>query len=213
MQGCKSLYKLIVTVMLLLCTIRVGGHPRPSTSKSLKYATHAASSLCVPCTGLGSVVNITAVSLLFCLISSFSTRCCARQGRSLKDSGRDCVEYADPRCGIDGGDDRGESDLSADDAGAVPLLWSWGRYADGRRFRRDCDSGVSINMIEGPAPSSVAIWALGRVRELNFWLEAWRDKIGRSLALPRCVVFVGESGAMVGDSRSAEKRSSSFGGC
>lgn len=90
-------HRLIVTVMLLLCTIKHGGQPRPRTSKSLTYAMQASSSVCVPCAGLGSVVNITAVSLLFCLISSFSIRCCARHGKSLNDNGRACVEYVDPR--------------------------------------------------------------------------------------------------------------------
>ena len=40
----------------------------------------------VPSSGMGKVVNSTTVSLLFCCISSLMMRCCARQGRSLKDS-------------------------------------------------------------------------------------------------------------------------------
>lgn len=57
----------------------------------------ASSLLQVPSTGLGSVVNITAVSSLCCLINSFRMRCWARQGRSLKLIGRFCVEYVEPR--------------------------------------------------------------------------------------------------------------------
>lgn len=59
--------------------------------------------------------------------------------------------------------------------------------------------GVSINMIEGPAPSWEATWETGTGLELNFWLEAWRDKIGRSLAPLICDGFVGESCDLLGD--------------
>lgn len=45
----------------------------------------------VPSTGLGKVVKTTAVSSEFCRISSLRIRCCARHGRSLKESGiADC---------------------------------------------------------------------------------------------------------------------------
>ena len=90
-------HKLIVTVILLLCTIKTGGHPLQSTSKSLKYPALASALLLVPSSGLGNVVNITAVSLLCRLISSFRIKCWARHGKSLKDNGRAWVEYVDPR--------------------------------------------------------------------------------------------------------------------
>lgn len=84
----KEDYRFIVTVILLLCTSRQGGRSRHSTSMSLTYASLPASSAQVPSIGDGSVVNITAVFSPLCrTISSFRIRCCARQGRSLKDSG------------------------------------------------------------------------------------------------------------------------------
>lgn len=62
-------YKLIVTVILLLCTINTGGHPLHSTSKSPRYPALASTLLLVPSTGLGNVVNITAVCSLLLRIN------------------------------------------------------------------------------------------------------------------------------------------------
>ena len=73
--------------MLLLCTNKHGGRPPYSTSKLLTYPRLSPSLRNVPSLGAGSVVRITAVSSLFCAISSLRIRCCARDGRVLKESG------------------------------------------------------------------------------------------------------------------------------
>lgn len=83
----EPVYRFIVTVMLLLCTSKLGGNPCHNTSRSLRYDSLASSLSDVPSPGDGSVVNITADSALCWVISSLSIRCCARLGRSLKDSG------------------------------------------------------------------------------------------------------------------------------
>ena len=82
----------MVTVILLLCTSNTGGNPCVSTSRSLIYLTLSASLSAVPASGLGSVVNSTAVSSDCDRISSLRIRCCARHGRSLNESGIACCE-------------------------------------------------------------------------------------------------------------------------
>jgi hypothetical protein len=38
--------------------------------------------------------------------------------------------------------------------------------------------GVSVNIIEGPGPSSVATRVMGTGLLVNLGMEAWRDKLG-----------------------------------
>ena len=81
--------RFIVTVTLLLCTNSTGGKPLHSKSRSSTYRTLSSSSPPAPRAGLGSVVNTTAVREPACArISSFRIMCCAREGRSLNESGR-----------------------------------------------------------------------------------------------------------------------------
>jgi hypothetical protein len=56
-------------------------------------------------------------------------------------------------------------------------MWSGivedGRYAEGRRWRRiGGGEGVSVNMMEGPGPSSVATLVIGTGLLENFGAEA-----------------------------------------
>src|SRR5216117_899552 len=88
----KGTYRFIVTVILLLCTNRQGGRPSHRTSRSLTYASLAASSRHVPSMGDGNVVKITAVFWLCAIISSFRIICWARHGRSLKDKGSEACD-------------------------------------------------------------------------------------------------------------------------
>jgi hypothetical protein len=83
-------YKFIVTVIELECTNSTGGSPWHNTSRSLMYLTLSVSLSQVPSIGLGRVVKTTAVSSDCWRMSSFRIRCCARQGRSLKESGIAC---------------------------------------------------------------------------------------------------------------------------
>jgi hypothetical protein len=164
------LHKFIVTVILLLCTNNTGGKPCVSTSKSLIYFTLSASLSAVPASGLGSVVNTTAVSSDCDRISSFRIRCCARHGRSLNESGIACVEgkpeagaaaagIEEGRCGAgvrvlvggargDGGVDVGVGSAASGSARGT--------------------AGVATNMIEGPAASSRATTVRGTGLEVNF---------------------------------------------
>lgn len=131
-------------------------------------------------------MNITAVCLLLLRINSFRIRCCARQGRSLKDSGTPWVEYVEPRreegvrCVVGNGWGSGR-ELEGSDSLPSDIRSGFVMYADGRRFRR-CGGGegVSVNIIEGPGPSSVATRVMGTGLLENLGWEACRERGGLS---------------------------------
>ena len=54
------------------------------------------------------------------------------------------------------------------------------RYADRKRPRRMGGEGVSVNIIEGPGPSSVATRVMGTGLLENFGADAWREREGRA---------------------------------
>lgn len=53
------------------------------------------------------------------------------------------------------------------------------RYADGKRPRRGGGEGVSVNIIEGPGPSSVATRVMGTGLLENLGVETCREREGR----------------------------------
>lgn len=50
--------------------------------------------------------------------------------------------------------------------------WGWERYAEGKFPRRGGGEGVSVNIMLGPGPSSVATRVIGTGFEENFGAEA-----------------------------------------
>jgi hypothetical protein len=158
--------------MELLCTIKTGGQPLQSTSRSSRYPRLACSLSQVPSTGLGSVVNKTAVLLLCFRINSFRMRCCARHGRSLKLIATLWVKYDEPVRDCMGGDSGASEMLSG-------MTFELEKYADGRCPFRIGGDGVLENMIVGPGPSSVDTRVIGTGLLLNFGADACRDNGGR----------------------------------
>ena len=63
-------------------------------------------------------------------------------------------------------------------SGSVGVVWE-DRYADGRLLRRIGGDGVSVNMMLGPGPSSAATRVMGTGFDVNFGVEAWREREGR----------------------------------
>lgn len=130
----------------------------------------------MPSIGLGSVVNTTAVSSLCVLINSLRIRCCARHGRSLKESGIDPEDgnpdaspiKAGPAATPDAGVPvprvcgvAGEA-LGAGECCKLEVKWlgdgvglSRGSWAVARGSWYCCvAAGVSTNIILGPGASS-----------------------------------------------------------
>jgi hypothetical protein len=62
-------------------------------------------------------------------------------------------------------------------SGSAAEVW---RYAEGKRPRRGGGEGVSVNIMLGPGPSSVATRVMGTGFEVNLRAEACREREGRT---------------------------------
>lgn len=127
--------------------------------------------------GLGKVVNTTAASSDCWRSSSFRMRCCALQGRSLKESGIACCE-GKPEAGKSLGSavaedlglfavvdvcELGPAAERRDDPGVVVAIGSF--------FFATAGEGVSTNMMEGPDTSSDATAVRGVGLDVNLGKE------------------------------------------